>query len=143
MNVDTVLIRKGAGVFTVAPGESVGDVARHLKEKDIGALVVTNDGVRVEGILSERDIVHEMAGKGVALLDMQARDIMTRDVVTCRREDTISEVLTLMTERRIRHLPVVEDGRLCGMISIGDAVKSRLDEAVAEAEALREYITQA
>lgn len=143
MNVETMLKRKGADVFTIEPDTSIADAIHLLKEKRVGALVVSEDGQHLAGIISERDIVHHMAEKGAALLDSRVRDLMTHDVRTCEFADTAREVLAVMTDRRIRHLPVVENGRLCGLISIGDAVKIRLDEATAEAEALREYITRA
>ena len=143
MNVETMLTRKGADVFTIEPDTSIADAIHILKEKRVGALVVSEDGQSLAGILSERDIVHHLADKGAALLDSQVRDLMTPDVRTCELADTAREVLAVMTDRRIRHLPVVENGRLCGLISIGDAVKIRLDEATAEADALREYITRA
>lgn len=142
MNVETMLKRKGAVVFTVAPDRPVSDAVHLMKEKGIGALVVSEDGVRLSGIISERDIVHRMADQGATLLDQTVRSIMTGDVKTCAPADSAREVLSLMTEKRIRHLPVLRDGRLSGMISIGDAVKLRLDEATAEAEALKEYIAR-
>lgn len=144
MNVETMLRNKGADVFTVKPDATVADAIHMLKEKRIGALVVTEDGGTVAGIISERDVVHHLADKGAALLDLRVSDLMSRNVRTCAREDTAREVLSVMTDRRIRHLPVTDEhGSMCGLISIGDAVKIRLDEAVAEAEALKEYITRA
>lgn len=140
MNVETMLLRKGADVFTIAPSKSVAEALHVLKEKGIGALVVSEDGIQVSGILSERDIVHQLAETGASLLDRPLDSIMSRNVVTCGLSDTAREVLGVMTDRRIRHLPVVDHGRLSGLISIGDAVKIRLDEATAEAEALKEYI---
>ena len=143
MNVETMLKRKGADVFTVSPDTSIADAVHILKEKRVGALVVSEDGQGLAGIISERDIVHHLADNGAALLDSPVRDLMTHDVRTCDPADTAREVLAVMTDRRIRHLPVLKNGRLCGLISIGDAVKIRLDEATAEADAMREYITRA
>lgn len=113
-----------------------------LKDKRIGAVVVSSDGTGVLGILSERDIVHGLAERGTAVLESMVEDLMTSDVETCSLADTDREILALMTDRRFRHLPVVDDGALAGIISIGDVVKSRLDEIMREAEALRDYITQ-
>lgn len=143
MNVETMLQRKGADVFTIEPDRSIADAVHALKEKGIGSLVVSEDGQDLAGIISERDIVHHLAESGAAVLDLPVRHLMSSDVTTCKLADTAREVLAVMTDRRIRHLPVLDGGRLRGMISIGDAVKIRLDEAVAEADALRDYITRA
>ena len=142
MNVETMLKRKGAEVFTIKPDRSIADAVKLLKEKGIGALIVSDDGARLNGIISERDIVHRLADGGAGLLDQPVSSIMTADVRTCMPADSARQVLGIMTEKRIRHLPVLRDGRLSGMISIGDAVKLRLDEATAEAEALKEYIAR-
>ncbi len=108
----------------------------------VGAVVVSADGKMVAGILSERDIVHGLAEHGGALLDRRIDEFMTRDVETCSGRDTDQQVLALMTERRFRHVPVVEDGVLVGIVSIGDVVKSRLDGIASEAEAMRDYISR-
>ena len=102
------------------------------------ALIISPDGKSVIGILSERDILHALAEHGTALLALKAEDLMTREVVTCSREDTLQSVMVKMTQRRIRHLPVVEQGQLAGIVSIGDAVKSRLEEVELEANVLRD-----
>jgi CBS domain-containing protein len=140
MQVADMLARKGSEVATVTPDRSVRDVVDALKEHGVGALVVSNDGVGIEGIVSERDIVRRLATDGAALLDLAVREIMTRQVVTCDPADRADSLLGLMTGRRIRHLPVLDGGRLAGIVSIGDVVKSRLDELVEEAKHLEGYI---
>ena len=143
MRVSTIIQSKGAKVHTIAPDATVADAVARLRELRIGALVVSGDGAAIDGIVSERDIVHGLAEDGEGLLDRRVADLMTVEVVTCTPEDTGRGVLGYMTERRVRHVPVVEDGRLSGMVSIGDVVKSRLDEIMREAEALRDYISHA
>ncbi len=142
MNVETILTGKGRDVLTIAPDATIADAVRMLEERRVGAVVVSTDGKAVSGILSERDIVHGLAKHGGALLDRRVDELMTRDVETCANRDTDREVLALMTERRFRHLPVVEDGALAGIVSIGDVVKSRLDGIAGEAEAMRDYISR-
>ncbi len=141
MNVDAILRTKGTDVATTRPDATLADVAQVLSEKKIGALVVSADGATVDGIVSERDIVRKIAEHGAAALNMSIGDAMTRDVVTCTRKDSLQDLMSTMSGRRIRHLPVVEDGQLCGMVSIGDVVKLRLEEVESEAEALRGFIT--
>lgn len=143
MRVSTIIQSKGTIVYTIAPDATVADAVARLRDLRIGALVVSGGGGAIDGIVSERDIVHGLAADGTGLLDRKVADLMTVEVVTCAPEDTGRGVLGYMTERRIRHVPVVEDGRLTGMVSIGDVVKSRLDEIMREAEALRNYISQA
>ena len=117
---------------------------RRLRAERIGALVVSENGTDLLGILSDRDILDAIADHGTDMLGGSVRSVMTAKVFTCSREDRVSRIMALMTDRRIRHVPVVEgDGRLCGMISIGDVVKQRLDEIEGEAAALREYVTSA
>jgi CBS domain-containing protein len=140
MQVADMLARKGMGVVTVAPGATVRTVVAELRRYGVGALVVSTDGHTIDGIVSERDIVRRLDTDGAAMLDLTVDQIMTRDVVTCGGNDRADELLAQMTERRIRHLPVVEDGRLVGIVSIGDVVKSRLDELVDETKALEGYI---
>lgn len=142
MNVETVLRSKGTQVHTTTSDASIATVVERLKLFGVGALVVCDDGEHVDGIVSERDVVRGLAAHGAALLEMRASELMTQLVATCRHDDEIAEIMSVMTARRIRHVPVVEDGRLAGMISIGDVVKSRLDEIEREAEALREYIAR-
>ncbi len=143
MNVDHILARKGREVKTIAPGASLEEALQRLRAERIGALVVSTDGERIAGILSDRDILDAIADRGCDVLGESVGGAMTAKVFTCSREDRVSRIMALMTDRRIRHVPVVEDGRLCGMVSIGDVVKQRLDEIEGEAAALREYVTSA
>jgi len=143
MNVETILRTKGREVATIRPGETVASAADMLISRNIGALVVSEDGQSVDGIISERDIVHGLTDRGVDLLSLEVAEVMTRRVVTCDPGDTIDQLMAEMTNRRIRHFPVVEDGRLCRIVSIGDVVKSRLDEVEYEARSLRSFIAGA
>lgn len=128
------------GVFTIMPGTSLAEAGRVLAARRIGAVVVSPDGKRVAGILSERDIVRELANKGGSCLADSVDAIMTREIVTCARNDSSEQVLALMTEGRFRHLPVVEDGLMVGLISIGDVVKAQISELAMEKEALESMI---
>ncbi len=141
MLVEEVLKAKGRDIITMPQNASVAEAARLLKEKRIGAVVISDDGARVLGILSERDIVHALAEFAAAALEMRVSELMTQDVVTCAPGDSIVGLMARMSERRIRHLPVVKDGVLDGMVSIGDVVKSRIDEIEFEASAMRDFIT--
>ena len=143
MNVERMLGQKGRDTLTVSSGALIADAIKLLKAHDVGALVVSDDGRKLLGILSERDIVSGLADRGGDLLTTAVRDMMTSDVVTCEPDWSGREVMAVMTERRIRHLPVMKDGELYGIVSIGDAVKTRLDEILHEAETLREYIVTA
>lgn len=143
MNVETILRNKGRRVTTVRADAMVTDAVERLRQHGIGALVVSNDGTDVVGMLSERDIVSALGRYGAEFLDFPVADIMTRAVVTCAPEDGVGELMAEMTNRRIRHLPVVRNDRLCGIVSIGDLVKSRLDEIEYEANSLREFIVGA
>jgi len=138
MKIGDVLKRKGSGVVTMRSDATIDTVVRRMRLERIGAVIISPDGKSVIGILSERDILHALAEHGTALLALKAEDLMTREVVTCSREDTLQSVMVKMTQRRIRHLPVVEQGRLAGIVSIGDAVKSRLEEVELEANVLRD-----
>ncbi|HEX3538014.1 MAG TPA: CBS domain-containing protein [Stellaceae bacterium] len=140
MNVETILRNKGNRVTTIRSDASIADAVQILRQYGIGALVVSDDGERVDGILSERDIVAALADDGALLLARPVAELMTRAVLTCSLQDTVAELMSEMTNRRIRHFPVVEDGKLCGMISIGDVVKNRLDEIEFEASSLRSFI---
>ncbi len=140
MHVEFLLRTKGYGVATVAPQETITSAAAKLASERIGALVISDDGNNVLGILSERDIARAVPEHGPALGGLAVRELMTRDVVTCSPADGVAQLMAVMTERRIRHLPVLRDGVLCGIISIGDVVKQRLGEMENEAEAMREYI---
>jgi CBS domain-containing protein len=143
MNVETILRGKGQTVATIRPDETIAAVVDRLVSQNIGALVVSADGASVDGIISERDIVHGLADRGASLLSLKVADVMTRNVITCDPADTVDQLMAEMTNRRIRHFPVVEEGRLCGIVSIGDVVKNRLDEVEYEARSLRSFIAGA
>lgn len=141
MNVETILRGKGRGVVTIRPDEKVAAAVAVLRDRNIGALVVVgNDGATVDGIISERDVAYGLADHGSALLSFRVGEAMTRRVATCGPGDSAADLMAKMTNRRIRHLPVVDDGRLVGIVSIGDLVKSRLDEIEDEARSLRSFI---
>ena len=143
MNVAIVLAQKGREVATISPRALLADAVQDLAARKIGALVVVEGNNRIVGIVSERDIVRALARNGTEVLDRPVETIMTRDVVTCGESDTINSVMTRMTRGRFRHLPVVEDGRLAGIVSIGDVVKARIEEVEHEAEEMRSYIASA
>jgi CBS domain-containing protein len=143
MDVKTILRTKGRNVTTIQPDASVAHAAELLRQRNIGAVVVVEESGAVAGIISERDIVHGVAAKGSVCLEQKVAELMTRRVHSCRLEDSVTDLMGRMTEARIRHLPVLEDGRLCGIVSIGDVVKNRLEEIEFEAEQLREYVTTA
>jgi CBS domain-containing protein len=143
MNVETILGTKGRAVATIRPEDTVGAAVEALVSGNIGALVASEDGEHVDGIVSERDIVHALARHGDALLALTVAEVMTRSVVTCDPTESVAELMAEMTNRRIRHLPVVQNGRLCGIVSIGDVVKNRLDEIEYEARSLRSFIAGA
>ena len=143
MTVKAILSVKGTDVHTIDPTANLAGAAKLLAERKVGALVVTGPDRRVIGIVSERDIVQELAAHGTAALELPLTDIMTRNVTTCGIGDTISSVMESMTNGKFRHLPVVEQGRLAGLVSIGDVVKHRLKEMEREQSALRDYIQTA
>ncbi|MGA2088351.1 MAG: CBS domain-containing protein [Stellaceae bacterium] len=143
MNVDSILKSKGRDVVTIAADATINDAVLLLRRKRIGALVIGPNGGGVEGILSERDIVRALAEYGARVFDLPVSALMTRNVITCAPEDGVSGVMAEMTARRIRHLPVVEGGALIGIVSIGDVVKSHIDEVEHEASALRQFIASA
>lgn len=141
MLVQNILKSKGSsGVVTVRPGTAVSEVATILAEKRIGTVVVSGDGNSADGILSERDIVRELAANGAGCLTEPVDSYMTRKLVTCTRSDSADAVLSQMTEGRFRHMPVVEDGALVGLITLGDVVKARLSELAMEKDALEGMI---
>jgi CBS domain-containing protein len=140
MTVSHILQAKGRDVITASPTSKVSDVARILSERRIGAVVITGAGGRIEGIVSERDVVRHVGKEGAAALDLPASAIMTRTVRTAQEDDTEAELMALMTEHRIRHLPVVNEGKLGGMISIGDVVKHRIEAIEREAAEMKAYI---
>lgn len=139
MKVDQILHSKGVEVFSIPHDAKISDAVGVLHDRNIGAVVV-KDGDAVAGILSERDIVRHLKREGAAVLQRPVATCMTRNVVTCTRETTIDELMSQMTERRIRHIPVVENGVLIGLVSIGDVVKRKIEKAEQEAQALKEYI---
>jgi CBS domain-containing protein len=132
----------GKKVAVISPSASVHDLVNSLNTHHVGALVVSTDGRKIDGIVSERDVVRAMPGKLDQLVHMHVRDLMTVDVVTCTSDATVAELMTLMTERRIRHIPVVDDkGDLLSIVSIGDVVKAHITELDDERRALRDYVT--
>jgi CBS domain-containing protein len=143
MTVKAILSRKGSAVVTIAPAASLADAAKLLSSHRIGAVIVTDLEGRVIGVLSERDIVRALADRGAAALDLGVEQTMTRRVVTTVEADTVGEIMERMTAGKFRHIPVVEDGRLIGVVSIGDVVKYRLEEIERETNAMRDYILTA
>jgi len=139
MTVQGLLMRKGARVYFAHGSTPVADAIDKMLRARIGALVVSRDGHAIDGLVTERDIIRSLAARGVRLgLELTVADVMTRPVHTCAPEDRLRWVLATMTRRRLRHMPVVRDGDLCGIVSIGDVVKHRLEEAEMEARVARE-----
>jgi CBS domain-containing protein len=144
VNIESILAGKGREVRTIRPDAPVDEAVQRMRHERVGSLVVSEDGTTVAGIISDRGIMNALADQGVEVLRRFVQDVMTREVFTCSRGDSVGAIMAAMTERRIRHIPVVgEDGRLGGIVSIGDVVKSRLDEIEREAEEMREYIGNA
>lgn len=141
MQVSVLLQSKGNEVVTVGPDATIAEVAIVLAEHRIGAVVVTADGRSIDGVLSERDIVRALARPDDRTLAASARSLMTADVVTCQPDTTLDELMSTMTERRIRHIPVVVDGSLTGLISIGDVVKHHIASLEHEKQAMHDYIS--
>ena len=131
------------GVITIAPGATVAEAAKLLSDRRIGAVIVSRDGERAEGILSERDIVRVLGERGAGVLEEPVSAVMTRKVISCRQSDTVAAIMEMMTLGKFRHLPVVEEGMVVGLISIGDIVKWRVHEFEMEQEALQNYIKTA
>ncbi len=140
MFVSDILAQKGGLVFSVTPGTSVAQLSQQLSTRRIGSMLVLDGEGAVAGIVSERDLVRALASHGAKAMELEARQVMTREVVTCDPDDSIDEVMQTMTSGRFRHLPVVRHGELLGLVSIGDVVKARLEEAKHETEALKAYI---
>ena len=138
MKVSSILKRKGTDVVTVQPNLTVAAAAREMTKKEIGSLVVSNDGQTVLGLIGERDIVRGLAYYGAHVGELRVSDLMNRSVVTCDPEQTVTSTMAAMTQYRARHLPVVQNHALCGLVSIGAAVKHRLEELETEANILRE-----
>lgn len=141
MLISQILKDKGDLVFTTSPGETVAGAAALLHARKVGAMVVVDADGSVVGILSERDIVRIVAEQGERALSKPISACMTGDVVFASPNETVDSLLSRMTDRRVRHLPVIKDGRLAGIVSIGDLVKLKISEVVAEAETLKSYIS--
>ena len=139
MSIQSILDHKGSKVVTIAPDTRVGAAAHRLRLEQIGAIIVITSDGRIEGILSERDIVHGLTEHGAAVTDLPVSALMSRNVHTCRPTAEIRDVMRLMTMHRIRHVPVTENGALRGIVSIGDVVKSRLEDMELETNVLRDY----
>lgn len=143
MNVRSILSTKGSAVETVTGATSLGDAVATLRDRKIGALVVSRDGRYIDGILSERDVVTALAAHGASVLGRSVESAMSRSVVTCSAEDSVESLMESMTVGRFRHMPVVDaDDQLCGIVSIGDVVKSRLNALQADNDALMDYLHQ-
>ena len=143
MTVDHILRSKGGNVVTIDPDRSLSEAAQLLSERRIGAVIVSDSGRTVLGILSERDIVRAVAGRGADSLAQPVSHFMTQKVVTCTGRSAINELMEMMTDGKFRHVPVVEGADLVGIVSIGDIVKHRLAEVEAETRAMRDYIATA
>jgi CBS domain-containing protein len=143
MTVSTILSEKGREVVTIEPGASLAAAAMLLAEKRIGAVMILGADRRLVGIISERDIVQALAARGAAALDEQVSRTMTRRVETCNESETVGSIMERMTEGKFRHVPVVEQGRVVGIVSIGDVVKHRLQDMERESAAMRDYILTA
>jgi CBS domain-containing protein len=143
MTVSTILAEKGRDIVTIDPGASLADTARLLAEKRIGAALILGADRRLVGIISERDIVQALAARGAAALDEPVSQTMTRKVETCNENETISSIMERMTKGKFRHVPVIDQGRLIGIVSIGDVVKHRLREMEHESAAMHDYILTA
>ena len=143
MTVGNILHGKGHDVITARGATPLRDICTTLSEKGIGAILVTDAADHIEGIVSERDIVKTLAARGPAALDLPASSVMTTSVVTCTEDDAINDVMSKMTAGRFRHVPVLRDGKVVGLISIGDVVKHRIAQVEMEAEHMRTYITMA
>jgi CBS domain-containing protein len=143
MTVKSMLDRKGRNVVTIHFDASLNEALQLLAQKDIGALVVVDENNAIRGIISERDIVRLLARRGAGALDTPVSGTMTTNVLVCHEQDTVNQVMEKMTNHRIRHLPVEKDGRLDGIISIGDVVKQRIADVEREAAEIRNYIDTA
>lgn len=141
MRAKELLGDKGQDVITVSPNATIDDAITVLADKNIGAVLVSSGDGKIDGIISERDIVRVLSGAPTGFRETSVADVMTRDVFTKTPEASIDELLDMMTEKRIRHVPITEGGKLIGLLSIGDVVKHRIRQAVGEAEALKSYIT--
>ena len=143
MNVKTILAAKGGDVISIEPTATLAAAAQLLFKHRIGAVVILGPGGRLSGILSERDIVRALAEHGTEALALPVGQVMTRNVLTCGEDDTIADIMEQMTTRKFRHMPVLTQGKLVGLVSIGDVVKQRVGEIEQETEAMRDYIRTA
>ncbi len=139
MNVNTILNLKGRNVITAKPTDLVADLTKIFAENKIGSILIVEDGA-VKGIVSERDVVRAIGHRGAEILRLPVSRIMTKDVITCQGDDTINQLMGVMTQGRFRHVPVIDQGQLVGIISIGDVVQQRIAETELEASAMRSYI---
>ena len=143
MNVRTILAAKGGEIVSIEPTADLSAAAKLMSARRIGAVVIRGVGGRLSGILSERDIVRAVAEHGATALALPVAQAMTRNVMTCGEDDTVAELMEQMTAGKFRHIPVVNDGHLVGLVSIGDVVKQRVEEFERESEAMRDYIRSA
>ncbi len=143
MNVKTILAAKGGDIFSIEPTADLATAAKLLSTHRIGAAVIRGAGGRLAGIMSERDIVKAVSEHGVAALALPVAQVMTRNVTTCSEDDSIADIMEQMTSGKFRHMPVLKNSQLVGVISIGDVVKQRVEEIERDAEALRDYIQTA
>lgn len=141
MRIEDILAAKGTGVVTIAPGATVGDAVASLAEHGIGALVVSSDGTTAEGVVSERDVVRHLDRDHGELLSKKVSDIMSTPVHTCRPDEEVESVMHTMTDQRVRHVPIVDDGALVGLVSIGDVVKATIEKLELDRKLLEEYIS--
>ena len=140
MNVQAMLAHKGDRVVTARPESTIATIIHVMKIEGIGAVVISRDGRRIDGIVSERDVVRGLVAHGGDLLALPVTVIMTKQVRTCDIDANVEDVMVEMTRSRIRHLPVTREGKLCGIVSIGDVVKNRLDDLETETSVMRDYI---
>ena len=143
MNVKTILAAKGGDIYTIEPTADLAAAAKLLSTHKVGVVVIRGAGGRLSGILSERDIVRALSEHGANALTLPVGQVMTRNVLTCSEEDAIAGIMERMTAGKFRHMPVLKDGKLVGLVSIGDVVKQRVEEIERDADALREYIQTA
>ena len=141
MTVEKLLRTKGSTVVTIRPDASLADATHELAAGNFGALIVSADGREVIGIISERDIVRSLAKEGASALDRKVSDVMTIEVFSCAPSDRVDDMMAVMSNRRFRHMPVIENGVLCGVISMTDVMRKRIDEIQHEADAMRTFIT--
>jgi len=140
MNAQAILQSKGHDVVTISPNDTIQDAAKTLDKRRIGAAVVTQEDGALCGVLSERDVARHVAREGADALQKSVSDYMSRNVITAKLDDTLDTLLACMTDRHVRHLPIMDRGKLVGVISIGDVVKRKIMETEAEAEAMKAYI---